>query len=191
MFDIKISLKPGSRAWVCDRFHRKHHEKYNECVDPNAQYGPVYEQGIRCKKCGRKWDDPEIAERRRQEELRERARHYHLYFGTVDQEILTLYGEWGDVDRFVSQYNDIRKMYREYSQEEWMNPPGPMHIDQKEIGLIEDKWFVFDEDCDSCDVKIELDGRTHEYQREIDLLSNWPCLKTPMHPEGKKVWDRR
>lgn len=51
------------------------HEKYDEEVG-SSQYGPYWEQGVRCLRCGRKWADPEVEERRRREWLAKQASEF-------------------------------------------------------------------------------------------------------------------
>jgi hypothetical protein len=76
--------------------------------------------------------------------------------------------------------------------------PNPPYHDQgpQDIGPIEDKWFVFHDDCGKCDVKIATGSFMasscypfREYRDEWNLLNNYPGLSRPMLPEAKAVWD--
>ncbi len=173
-------FKDKTNEWICNTFHTVHHEKYNECVDPNHMYGPVYEQGIKCNLCGRRWADPEVEEQRRREWLIEQSKEYCLKFGTVDSQLMSYCGKWQDLEWFHDQYECVRSVLND------------AHNLGKDIGDIKDKYFVFVNDCQKLDPPVHyLYFPDIPWMDEWNLLSNWPGLRNPMMPEALAAWNRR
>ncbi len=187
--------KEDWNKWECEQFHKDHHEKYDENVDPNHMYGGVWETGIRCTICGRKWPDPEHIARQEFEWKQNAARCWHTQFGTEDRILSGLSGEWDSNPRFAGQPTTIEQLHEEYNYIRKLHKEGDGLEDKRmyqwpleDFGLLEDKFFVFSDDCGKCNVEIE--GRDWPFTDEWNLLNNFPGLSNPMHPEAKKVWDK-
>jgi hypothetical protein len=179
MIQFTPEFKQKANEWICNMFHTVHHEKYNECVGDSG-YGPYWEQGIKCNKCGRRWADPEVEARRHREWCEEQSRQYHCKFGTTDHQLMSFGGKWQDLEWFHEQYECVRKVLSEHR-----------HLD-KDIGDIKDKYFVFVDDCQQLDPPvINPYFPDMPWTDEWNLLSNWPGLRQPMTPEALAAWNRR
>ncbi len=106
------------------------------------------------------------------------ARHYSCLFGTADEQIMSLHGEWKDEEGFHKDYESLRELYLTGDYEP-----------ARDIGPIEDKFFVFANDCRECHV--DTGCWAGPYTDEWNLLSNHPGITKPMHSEALKVWNAR
>jgi hypothetical protein len=159
--------------------HVDSHERYDENV-PGPE-GGWWETGYRCKECGCNWPDYAYLDRLEKERQLESSRYYSLSFGTADEQISSLSGRWGNVEDFHEHFQIAREVFMESDH----------GYEKREIGPIEDKFFVFHEDCGPCNPVPCQSFAEMPYVDEWNLLGNYPGLTNPMHPEAKKAWDRR
>lgn len=185
--------------------HAGSHEKYDVEVG-DCGYGPIWEQGIRCPVCKRKWADPEVEARRHREWLDDQARHWNAVVGTDQEQIQSLSGNWGDSEAA------LRDQY-EHLLDSWAgvyHPPYPESTTPEDLvehhrwtndcmmegrerilwPPVERSFWVFHADCGPCDVTVEQGGMERRYTDEWNLLMNWPGISHPMHPAAREVWDR-
>lgn len=89
-------------------------------------------------------------------------------------------GKWGDLEWFHDQYECVRGVLKK-----------DKYLD-KDIGDIQDKFFVFADDCKPLNPPvINPYFPDLPYLTEWNLLSNWPGLRTPMTQEAAEVWNKR
>lgn len=182
------------------------HEKYDEEVG-SSQYGPYWEQGVRCLRCGRKWADPEVEERRRREWLAKQASEFVCMVGSEGRLYLTVSGHWGDTEAdlrenlegvrqaLVGEYEhpcpesateEERADFQQWVEDCLMHDRGSIALPPPE-----ELWFVFMNDCGECEVLVEEQEWAGPYTDEWNLLNNFPGLKQPMHPAALEAWRAR